>query len=148
MNSEIDQVNFLVLGIGINVNHTEADFSDDLRELATSLRLVAGEVCNDSVTGQAGPGFSRSEIIKRILFEIENIYCKIEDGLTEKIIEEWKKYSVTLGREVVISYKNDRFEGTAKDVTSEGKLVVECSDGALHEISSGEVSVRGLLGYL
>jgi len=148
MNTEMEQVNFLVLGIGVNVNHGEEDFPGELRNIATSLRAFARTGYKDTGGKGEETEFSRSRIIRRILLELEDVYNKINDGLTSEIMEEWKKYSATLGRMVRICGRNCEHTGVARDVTLKGRLVVDCTDGITREVVSGEVSVRGLMGYI
>lgn len=141
MSTEMDRVNYLILGIGLNVNQKADDFPEELKEIATSLKINIDE------KKMILPKLKRSDIIKNILFELEKQYENVIKGNTEDIIKKWSEKSVTLGRQVKIIYRGIEYEGTAKDVTYDGKLVVHCSDGAVREVSSGEVSVRGLMGY-
>lgn len=147
MNSEMERVNFIVLGIGINVNHQIDDFGKELSNSAVSLRAYAQGQFSSFGKNEEVPAFNRSEIIQNVLYELEIIYNKIKNNLTAEIIEEWKKYSVTLGKRVKITSRREEYEGVARDVTNDGKLVVEGIDGAIHEVVSGEVSVRGIMGY-
>ncbi len=143
MTCEMDSVDFAVLGIGINVNHSYCDFPDEIRETAISLKeylSLDGALIECPLI--------RSEIIKKILFDFEQIYIKIRNSNFTEIIEEWKKYSVTLGKEVKVIFKNDTYMGIAKDITKDGRLVVECTDGVTREIFYGEVSVRGIMNYV
>ena len=144
MNSEMERIHFLVLGIGINVNHNMGDFPLELQENAVSLKMYASE----KLLSIQGDLYNRSEIIKKILFKLEQVYNTISKGCTADIINEWKKYSVTLGKEVRIAAKNSEFTAVARDVTNDGRLVVECMDGTIREVLSGEVSIRGILGYI
>lgn len=138
MSCEMERVNFLVIGMGINVNQDGEDFPEELRNTAISLKMHGG------VEGI----LRRSEIIKQILYEMEKQYDKIKMGKTDEIIEEWKKKSVTLGKLVRANIRNTEITGTAVDITEDGKLVVKSADGEELEVLSGEVSVRGLLGYV
>lgn len=141
MNMEIDRINFLVLGIGLNVNQEKDDFSQELLEKAVSLKMHVEETSNSQKI------LKRNELIAAILLKFEEIYDKVKSGAFEDIISEWKKYSATLGKEVNITYKNEQYRGVAEDITKDGKLIVKCEDGTVKEVFSGEISVRGLLGY-
>ncbi len=146
MNCEIGRINFIVLGIGINVNHDIEDFPEELRNTAVSLKIHGSEASSQA------PVFRRSDIIKNVLLELERIYSKINSETTEKtevkdIINEWKKFSVTIGSEVRFNIKGAGYTGTAVDITGEGRLVVNCTDGTTREILSDEISIRGMLGY-
>ena len=141
MNMEIDRINFLILGIGLNVNQQKNDFSQELLDKAVSLKMYMEETLNSQKI------LKRNELIAVILLKFEEIYDKVKSGAFEDIISEWKKYSVTLGKEVNIIYKNEQYKGVAEDITKDGKLIVKCEDGSVKEVFSGEISVRGLLGY-
>jgi BirA family biotin operon repressor/biotin-[acetyl-CoA-carboxylase] ligase len=142
MSMETERLYYLVLGIGINVFQEPDEFPDDLRDRVISLKMHA---CMENLKV---PYFKRSDIIASVLNEFERLYKCINADEAAGIIEEWRKYSITLGREVRVSHKNLDYTGTAEDVTDDGRLVVRCSDGITREILSGEVSVRGLLGYV
>jgi len=146
MNSEMEKVNYLIIGIGINVNHDKEDLSHDILHKAISLKMYNERVNNIEEINSGN--FNRNELIKSILFEMEQKYSKIKKGLTDEVIEEWKRYSVTLGKEIKIVTKNKEYIAMAEDITPEGKLTVRCKDGIIKEISSGEISVRGILGYI
>lgn len=148
MNSEIERINYLVTGIGVNVNQENNDFPDEIRCIATSLKHFADKGNSEVKNIMPEGTFKRSEIIRSILFELEKIYSTIESGCTEKIISAWKENSVTLGKYVSITFRNAQYTGIARDITDDGKLVVECSDRVTREVAAGEVSVRGVLGHV
>lgn len=141
MNMEIDRINFLVLGIGLNVNQEKEDFSQELLDRAISLKMYMDQNANNQKI------LKRNEIIANILLKFEEIYDKVKCRAFEDIITEWKRYSVTLGKEVNITHKSKQYRGVAQDITKDGKLIVKCVNGSVIEVFSGEVSVRGLLGY-
>ena len=72
----------------------------------------------------------------------------INEMQTGSIIEDWRRFSITLGKEVCIVSKENKFNAIAEDITNEGRLVVRGIDGKTMEILSGEVSVRGIMGYI
>lgn len=142
MNMEIDRINFLVLGIGLNVNQQADDFPEELKNKAVSLGMCMEETTGDQKI------LKRSELISAILLKFEEIYDKVNSGAFEEIISQWQKYSVTLGKEVSMTYKDKDYIGIAEGITKDGKLIVKCQDGTVKEVFSGEISVRGLLGYI
>ncbi|MCX7841552.1 MAG: biotin--[acetyl-CoA-carboxylase] ligase [Clostridia bacterium] len=148
MSSEADRINFIVLGIGINVSHEEDDFGEEIRNSATSLKIYLNKHYKKDKSIICPEKLSRSEIIKNILAELEGVYYKIREERTDEIIKEWKKASATLGKEVRLTIKGCEHTGVARDVTPDGKLVVDCSDGKRREVVSGEVMVRGIFGYV
>ncbi|MDP4093019.1 MAG: biotin--[acetyl-CoA-carboxylase] ligase [Bacillota bacterium] len=143
MSSEESNVNFIVIGIGINVSHTLEDFPEDIRDRATSLMLYSDK------SGKKGQLIlDRADLIKNILFEIEKIYSKINNNSSKEILGDWKTYSVTLGSKVRIIIKGTEYEGTAVDIEQDGSLTVECIDGVRRRVLSGEIQVRGIFGYI
>lgn len=148
MNSEMDRVNYLVLGIGINVSHEQEDFPEELQETATSLLLHSRKhVPGDEKAGSHGT-LLRSDIVRALLESLEERYGDILEKRSSEILRIWKSYSVTLGRDVSILTKDSGFTGRAVDITGDGKLVLALPDGSVREVQSGEVSVRGLMGYV
>ncbi len=142
MSMEMERINFLVLGIGMNFSHEKSDFPEEIRDRATSLGIYLKEKKGLDISE-----FRRSHLVKAILSELERVYDIINKGKAGVIIEEWKKYSVTLGKEVLIKYREDQYTGIAEDIDQNGRLIVKQGDGTVREVLSGEVSVRGLLGY-
>jgi len=144
MSAEIERVNYIILGIGINVNHEGDDFSQSLKHIATSLKMHINNTDN-LVKEQKSVDFRRSEIIKCVLFELEQMYNKINSGMNDVILDEWKNYSVTLGKEVKVIGKSE-YIGIAENITQEGRLIVRRIDGVKEEVLSGEISIRELMG--
>lgn len=133
MSAEMDMVNYVVCGIGINVN-TES-FDKEIEHRATSMYI------------ESGVKYRRDEIIARLMNEFEYYYKKfLNDGLNA-ILDEYKEYCVTIGRDVSVIFKKETVTGKAVDVDENGALVVETANGIIR-VTSGEVSVRGIYGYI
>lgn len=146
MSSEVDRINYLVLGIGLNVNHRPEDFPPEIRDIATSLlahRLSSG--CNEN--RQPDVDFDRTLLFREILRHLEAVYLTMTVN-PDDVIKEWKRWSLTLGRLLKVTIRDVEYSGTAEDITSQGWLVVRCSDGVVRQVMSGEVSVRGIMGYV
>ncbi|MEG0133206.1 MAG: biotin--[acetyl-CoA-carboxylase] ligase [Clostridium sp.] len=135
MNAEIERVNYIVMGIGINVNTEE--FPEELLEKATSLRKYAG--CK----------VDRKLLVAKILNNIEKFYEEFKsNGNIESVIDICRKGSILLSKEVrVINGPNETL-CRAIDIDEDGELIVEHTDGTIHKVLSGEVSVRGIYGYV
>jgi len=126
--------NSLIVGIGINVNNES--FQEDLREKATSLFL------------ETGKKYSRTEIIEKIITEFDDMYKIFKKQGISQFIAEYKSLCVNIGRDVVVLYSSREVKGIAVDISPSGELIVKAEDGMVEKISSGEVSVRGLYGYI
>ncbi len=133
MSAEIDMVNYVVCGIGINVN-TEG-FDSEIAHRATSMYIESGEK------------YERNEVAARLLNNFEYYYKKFLAGGLSAVLDEYRKSCVTLGRDVSVIFKKETVTGKAVDVDENGALVVETADGVIR-VTSGEVSVRGIYGYV
>jgi len=130
MSAEMERVNHMVLGVGINVNQDEGDFPVEVRQTATSLLLQGG-----------GP-LSRVNLLRNILASLERWYDRwIEEGF-QPVLARWKDFTVTLGRPVRIHSMSESWEGWAEDVDDEGALILRLPDGSHRRVISGEVSLR------
>ena len=135
MNTEVDYINYVVIGTGINVNQTE--FPEEIREIAGSLKLSAGHPV------------ARAGLIASIMEELEDLYevfLKTEDLSALK--DEYNRNCVTCGHEIRVLEPGHEYTGVARGINAMGELLVEKEDGTITEVYAGEVSVRGLYGYV
>ena len=135
MSAQFDYINHIVIGIGINV-HNEV-FSDEIAHMASSLLLES-----------QGKKFRRAEIIEKVLEYFEEyyeIYLETED-LTA-LTGEYNKILVNMNKSVRVLDPKDEFEGKAMGITAKGELIVDTWESR-KLVSSGEVSVRGIYGYV
>ncbi|QUH28842.1 biotin--[acetyl-CoA-carboxylase] ligase [Vallitalea guaymasensis] len=135
MNSEIDFINFVVVGIGINVNIEK--FPPELDNIATSLMIEGNQ------------SYQRKKLVKRTLEIFEDYYKKYlaTEDLT-KIIEEYNEHCINIGRKVRVTGRKQDITGNVKCVTNKGELIVTDQQGEDIVVTSGEVSVRGIYGYV
>lgn len=135
MSAELSEINYVIVGIGINVNVD--NFPDDISKVATSLKRVKKEEV------------SRKEIVISLVREFERLYYDyINTGSLKKTVEICKNKSVTIGKKVKIISRNSELIATALDISENGELIVKKENGEIIKVISGEVSVRGLYGYV
>ncbi len=133
MSAEMERVNYIVCGIGINVN--TPSFSEDLQSRAASLYTLTGKT------------YDRKQVARRLFEEFEALYDQfLQDG-AEAVLPAYKEYCVTLGKEVSVLSNNETIPGKAIDITPDGCLTVETANGRI-TVNAGEVSVRGIYGYI
>ena len=125
---------YAIVGIGINCAQCAEDFPDDIREIATSLRLCTG---ND---------VDRAAIIAAILMSLEKMCAHLHDS--DRILARYRRDCITIGQEISVVRGEEIAHGTARNVDKDGGLVVEFSDGRTETVHSGEVSIRGMYGYV
>lgn len=126
----------VVLGIGINVLQTAADFSPDVAEMATSLAMETGRAVDRDVLTEA------------LLEELNRAYRALKSGDLEAYCAAYRGDCVNLGRQVQLLSDHGAETVTAVNVDSVFGLVIVREDGRRETIRSGEVSVRGLYGYV
>ncbi len=119
MEAEVDVINFVNLGIGINANNPIFLYEKD----ATSLKE------------QLGRDISRKELLAFILNEIERQKSLLG---SKDIIYEWKSLSSTLNKDIRIIMPNEILEGKAIDIDAHGALILKRKDGSLRRIIAGD----------
>jgi BirA family biotin operon repressor/biotin-[acetyl-CoA-carboxylase] ligase len=120
MSAETDVVNFIILGIGVNVNN------EVLLDTATTVKA------------ELGREVSRVEFVQSLLEMLEEDYITFkEEGFTP-ILWSWRRYSDTLGRPVEVTYQGEVVRGIAQDVCDDGSLIVKSDDGSTRKIVSGD----------
>lgn len=122
----------VVTGIGVNVN--QKSFPKELQQIATSFFLETGKEWDKNQLTAA---------ICDSLYEMQNL---LEDNRFP--MEDYRRRCVTLGREVRVISPLGEYPATALEVTENGELIVALADGTRQQVVSGEVSVRGLFGYV
>lgn len=135
MSTEVDYINHVVIGVGINVNMDS--FSEEIARTATSLRI------------ESGNHMKRSNLIAAIMKRFEQDYEKYEK--TEDlsgIRESYNRLMVNCGKEVRILSAQNPYQALALGINDSGELLVRKEDGSEEAVYAGEVSVRGVYGYV
>lgn len=135
MNAQFDYINHIVVGIGINV-HNES-FPEEISQMASSLMIEAG-----------GKRFRRAQIIAETMSYFEQYYdtfLKTQD--LSALVREYDKLLVNRNKSVRVLDPKEPFDGKAMGITSKGELIVDTWESR-KLVSSGEVSVRGIYGYV
>ena len=127
MSAELDIINWIVVGIGINVNIDHREFPEDIHENTISLKEVLGKVV------------LRVKLVQIFLQEFEKYYESLKRGEFSSILKEWKLYSHTLGRKIRVDMGKRIVTGEAVNINEEGALILKKEDGELIKIISGTV---------
>ena len=133
--TDLEYIQYVVVGIGINCNQKE--FDEEIRSMATSISLETGEEVN------------RPELLAKFFEcfeEYYDIFMETED--LSRLSDTYNELLINRGREVKIIERNDERVMKALGINDMGGLVVENDAGERESIISGEVSVRGLYGYV
>lgn len=135
MNAQFDYINHIVVGIGINV-HNES-FPEEISQMASSLMIEAG-----------GKRFHRAQIIAETMLYFEQYYdtfLKTQD--LSALVREYDELLVNRNKSVRVLDPKEPFDGKAMGITPKGELIVDTWESR-KLVSSGEVSVRGIYGYV
>lgn len=130
MSAEFDAVEYIVIGIGVNILHTE--FPQDIAYKATSLKL------------ETGKDIDQNEFLAFALKEIETELFKNNFKLSSTALDEYSSMCATTGKTVSFVRKGTTISGVAVGVESDGELKVMLSDGSIRLVNSGEVTVQGI----
>lgn len=130
MSAEFDAVEYIVTGVGINVDQT--DFPEDISYKATSLRL------------ETGRSFDKNKLLARVLDQLEEELMRYDLELTSKALEEYTALCATVGRTVSFSCGGSLLSGIAAGVAENGGLEVKLADGSVCLVNSGEVTAQGI----
>jgi BirA family biotin operon repressor/biotin-[acetyl-CoA-carboxylase] ligase len=128
-------VDYAVVGIGINCTQKTEDFPPEIQKIATSLGMITGNPVD------------RSRLAAAMIRSLSRMSDRL---LTDKhtVMNRYRSDCVTLGKEVAVHRFEEIRYGTAVDVDYDGALVVQFADGHREAVSAGEVSVRGMYGYV
>ena len=128
-------VDYAIVGIGINCCQGPQDFPPEIREIAGSLSMVTGQTVDRFRVAAA---------------ELDALYAMSQGLLTrqEAMLAQYRKDCITLGQEISLVRGEEVRHGKALDVDGEGALVVLFPDGHTEAVNSGEVSIRGMYGYV
>ena len=135
MNAQFDYINHIVVGIGINV-HNES-FPEEISQMASSLMIEAG-----------GKRFHRAQIIADTMSYFEQYYDTfLETQDLSALVREYDELLVNRNKSVRVLDPKEPFDGKAMGITPKGELIVDTWESR-KLVSSGEVSVRGIYGYV
>ena len=128
MSASMEKIDYIIMGIGINTGIKKNEFPEDFREGATSFL-------------NEGINVSRKDLLAAILGELEKEYSIAQDEGFDKVLDDWRALSVTLGQEVRIIFGDDSYTGKAVDIDRDGCLLVN-TGSEVKRVIAGDVSIR------
>ncbi len=135
MTTELESIQYAVVGIGINVNTEE--FPQELSGTATSLFL------------ETGSRWKRGPLVGEVAMAFEDCYRLFLASKDLSLLkEEYEQHLSNLNRQVTVLDPAGSYGGICRGITNDGQLLVEQEDGKVRQVLSGEVSVRGIYGYV
>ena len=128
-------VDYAVIGIGINCCQRDSDFPEDIQGIAGSLASVTGK------------SVDRAKVAAAMMDALYRMDQTLLTGKAE-MLDRYRKDCITLGKEICVVRGDSVRHGTALDIDCDGALLVVYADGGTETVNSGEVSIRGMYGYV
>lgn len=124
-----EKVEYVVVGIGINVNMEPGHFDESIREIATSIRM------------EAGAEIPREEVVARLFWSLDRIYrLYLETGFGA-IREKWLDCSGMIGKDITVSSPDGLVKGTVVGMGAEGQLTY-LHEGKIKSLTAGEITIQ------
>ncbi len=125
-------IDYAIVGIGINCSEQLSDFPEELSGIAGSLAMATRSVVSRAL----------------VAAEAINAISQMDLSQKEQIMARYRSNCITIGRDVSLVRQGVVVHALALDVDDDGALIVRYADGTVESVNSGEVSVRGMYGYL
>ena len=127
-------VDYAVVGIGINCSQQQSDFPEELRSIACSAAMVTGQAADSAALAAA------------LLVRLEQMAGQLSQR--DALMARYCRDCVSVGKQITVIRGDEKRNGFALQILPDGSLEVRYEDGSIEAVSSGEVSVRGMLGYV
>ena len=135
LNAKTGLVDYAIVGVGINCRQTMDQLDPAIADMACSVRMITGQDAD------------RNILVAQMIRAMDACSAALLSGRAQ-MLERYRAGCITLGREVSILRGDEILHGTALDIDPEGGLMVRLASGQEITVSSGEVSIRGLYGYI
>ncbi|WP_019156010.1 biotin--[acetyl-CoA-carboxylase] ligase [Robertmurraya massiliosenegalensis] len=130
LQAEADRIHSVIIGIGINVNQTKADFPEELQSIATSLSVEKREAIN------------RASLIQEIFLKLEKLYLIYLEKGFKPIKLLWESYAISIGKNITARTLTGNITGKALGITDDGVLQIEDEKGVIHHIYSADIELE------
>ena len=128
MSASMEKIDYILIGAGINTGMKKSEFPELFRESATSFLAEGIDV-------------SRKDLLAAILAELEKEYEIAQTQGFNKVLEDWKALSITLGQDVRVIMGEENYTGKAVDIDKDGCLLVDTGE-KVERVIAGDVSIR------
>ena len=122
-----ERIEFVILGIGVNLNFSRAKMPQEIRERASSLLELRGSAVD------------REAFVRRLIQDLDRCYGILLESGFAAIAARWESYFALRARRVRVEMVDQVLCGTARGIDRDGALLVDGEDGALHRVLSGDV---------
>jgi len=129
ISTEMDAINYIIVGLGLNVNTPIENFPEEIKDRATSIYAETGE------------RFSRIKLFRACLEQFEKYYELFKADGFPSIMERWKQLSGIVGQKIVVDVIGQEYLGKVVDIDADGVLILKDDQGRVHRIFSGDVTL-------
>lgn len=129
LQAEADRINFILIGIGINVNTRKEEFPQELDATASSLAIEKGEAVD------------RERLIRIVLEKLEKLYLLYLDKGFLPIKLLWESYAISIGKRITARTLSGEIKGKAIGITEDGVLLIETESGKIQPIYSADIHI-------
>jgi len=129
MSTNMDEVHYVILGIGLNVAVKKTDFPEEICDIATSVLMESGRMV------------SRTRIIRAFLTEFEACYDSLYNKDFGPVLDEWNAFAGIIGREISVALTGSTLTGRVQGIDSNGTLIIKDQNGEIKHVFSGDVSL-------
>jgi BirA family biotin operon repressor/biotin-[acetyl-CoA-carboxylase] ligase len=130
LSAELDRIKYVIVGVGVDVNITAAEFPPEFRRQATSLAI------------ETGHKHDRSDLAIAILRALDHDYERVTRGRFDEVADEWAAQCTTLGQPVSITVGKRNIRGRAEALDADGALLVRTEHGLLERVTGGDVRLE------
>lgn len=127
MNGDCDSIDFIIIGLGVNINSSPADYPDELKESLISLKEIIGHKID------------RIEFLTLFLHYFEKSYSDFLEGRFPEILDIWIKKSAIINQKIKVTNHNEVYTGIVSAITPDGNLIVNTSEG-IRQVNSGDIN--------
>ena len=127
LQADMDRVQSIIIGIGVNVNQELDAFEQSIQSIATSLKIESGQEVD------------RSVLVAKILYYLERYSDMYVTNGFEPIKLLWESYNCTIGKRIRASLLRETLEGVAIGITNDGVLKLQLDSGEIREIFSADI---------
>ncbi len=128
ISADMDAVDYVVVGFGINVNTRQSEMAEEIAPIATSIFL------------EKGVETSRTNLLCNLLKHFETTYDLLNNQGFGPVMEQWRSMTDIIGRRVYVDVMDSRYTGKVETVNDDGVLVLREDEGGTRHIFSGDVT--------
>ncbi len=129
MRTSGNEIDLVVIGIGLNVNMPIGDLPEDIRSATTTL-----EIEKDAPSDRAG-------LLRGLLAGLDNAYKNLLNGNKRALINGWLSLNCTIGNRVIVRDSNRTITGIAENIGQNGELIVKLESGGTEVVNAGDVTI-------